>query len=150
MNILTPAVYITLLVAIMVIDYKYHIIPNRLVYPGIVAALALSWLGIGWLSSIIGGAIFLIPMLVFGRFFKAGAGDIKLSLLIGLMIGYPFIFIYFLLLGLANIIITAYVMLVKHKKAKDELPFGAVMCVIAIATLLSGGQIWELITNLVS
>lgn len=149
-TVIAPAVYIVLLTIIMVIDLKHHLILNKLVYPGIVIALVLSWFGIGLLSAVIGGAIYFGLMMMARYVFKAGMGlgDIKLSLLIGLMVGYPFIFIYMAMLGVSSVLVYVFLRFIKHKKSSDEVPFGSVMCLMAMATILSGGAIWQLLIGL--
>lgn len=148
MQIAIPAVYIVILVVLIIFDYRHYIIPNRVVYPSMVAALALSWWGVGLVNSLIGGAIFFVMMLAGRRMFGFGAGDVKLALLIGLMIGYPFIFLYFGALGLCGMVISGVALLIKRKARTDVMPFGAVMSVMAILILLIGGNVWQAITNL--
>lgn len=81
-----------LLVALAVEDAATMLLPNRLMYPGIVAALLVCglWPDRSWLSSLEGGAggfaIMLALFLVLPGF---GAGDVKLCALIGLCVGWP-------------------------------------------------------------
>lgn len=84
-----------LLVALAACDAKTMLLPNRLMYPGLAAALLLAgaWPDHSWLSSLegaaAGGAIMLALFLVLPGF---GAGDVKLCVLIGLLVGSPHVF----------------------------------------------------------
>ncbi len=86
-------IYATFLLTVLVIDLEHRRVLNKMVLPGAVAALALSFLPgapTPWqalLGGIIGFALFLVIALI-GRG-AMGAGDVKLAGLIGLMVGYP-------------------------------------------------------------
>lgn len=80
-------------------DFERRIIPNRLSYPAIVAALAVCWAwpDRSWEAILAGGAIALAiggALFVLGLFFGGalGLGDVKLMLLGGLLAGWPAIF----------------------------------------------------------
>lgn len=77
-------------------DFERRIIPNRLSYPAIVAALVLCWAwpDRSWDAILIGGAVALAiggGLFVLGLFFGGalGLGDVKLMLLGGLLAGWP-------------------------------------------------------------
>jgi len=95
-------VFSLVLVAIGYIDYKYGIIPNRIVYPAAVAALLANIFltDMGWVNCLIGGAVGIVAcVLVWLMAYLStrggessetiGGGDIKLLILVGLIIGYP-------------------------------------------------------------
>lgn len=83
-----------LLVALAASDAATMLLPNRLMYPGIAAALLLAgaWPDHSIASALIGGAaggaIMLALFLVVPGF---GVGDVKLCVLIGLLAGWPHI-----------------------------------------------------------
>src|SRR4030043_2257285 len=90
-------VYASLLIVIFVIDLKHQLILNRVIYPGIVVAFAFSFLlpDLGWpelgvVSSLIGGTIgfvlLLLPLVIYPK--GMGEGDVKLALMVGLMTGF--------------------------------------------------------------
>jgi leader peptidase (prepilin peptidase) / N-methyltransferase len=81
-----------LLVALAASDAATMLLPNRLMYPGIAAALLLAgaWpdhtLAASLAGGAAGGAFMLALFLVMPGF---GVGDVKLCLLIGLLVGWP-------------------------------------------------------------
>ena len=150
LDTIIPAVYIIILTMLAVLDFKYRIIPNKIIYPALILSLALSWFGIGMVSSLIGGAVMLAVMLVsllFRKVMQVGMGDVKLGLLIGLMVGFPLISINMLFIGIAGIMVSVAVMIFKHRKGKDTLPFGTIMSIATILTILLGGNIWQLLVR---
>lgn len=83
-------------------DFERRLLPNRIMYPSLVAALILSW---AWphrplWSGLEGGAVGALIMLgVFLVFPGFGFGDVKLAALIGLILGFPTV-LYGLLVGM--------------------------------------------------
>lgn len=90
-TVIIAAIYAVLLVAIADVDLQYRLVLNRLSFPGIVLALALSWLwpGLGIVSALLGallGLVLFAALQVIGRG-ALGTGDTKLAILIGAMRG---------------------------------------------------------------
>jgi leader peptidase (prepilin peptidase)/N-methyltransferase len=81
-----------LLVALAAEDAATMLLPNRLMYPGILAALLVGglWPDQSLLATLEGGAAgFLIMLTLFVVLPGFGAGDVKLCALIGLFVGWP-------------------------------------------------------------
>ena len=80
------------LLALTATDFERHLLPNRVMYPCLLAALVLSW---AWphrppLSGLEGGVTGALVMLaVFLVLPGFGFGDVKLAGLIGLVLGFP-------------------------------------------------------------
>jgi len=154
--------YCCLFILLMVIDLEHGLILNRIVYPAAIVALIISvfqppqgiitvtlpWSAVtsgvnGIVSSIIGGAVgfalFLIPALVFRG--GMGWGDVKMAALIGMVTGFPLVFVALFLGivigGLAALIL----LLLKIKKRKDPVPFGPFLSVATIVILFWGSDI---------
>lgn len=149
LSIIAPSIYFIILTTLLIFDYKYHILPNKIVYPSLILVLALSWFFMGIVSSLIGGVIGLVavlaPVLIFK--IKAGMGDIKLGLLIGLMVGYPLVIVNALVTGIIGIVFSVLVIATKRNKPGKLFPFGAVMCLAAMITIIWGFEIWQLIAR---
>lgn len=92
LHFLLLAGFSLLLVALAVCDATTMLLPNRLMYPGMLAALAAAglWpdhsLPASLAGGLAGGAIMFVMYVVVPGF---GAGDVKLCALIGLLVGWP-------------------------------------------------------------
>jgi Flp pilus assembly protein protease CpaA len=86
------AVYAVVLLYLGYTDIREGRIPNRVVLPAAGAALLEAVLAGTWRSDVSGGVIaatlFVLPILIYGTG-KAGSGDVKLALFLGLWLGYP-------------------------------------------------------------
>jgi len=146
-------VFFTSLLAISVIDYDLHIIPNRLVYPTIFVALPLltaaaaaegDW---GRLrQALLGAALAWLGLLVVHLVSPAGMGfgDVRLAFVLGLFLGWlslrhvlTGIFLGFLL----GAVIGVGLVLLRIRGRKDAVPFGPFLAGGAILAVLFGDQI---------
>ena len=152
--------YCCLFLVLMVIDLEHHILPNKLVYPGIVVALAIS-VAFSVLpnslevvpeikSAAAGGAIGLGLFLLIIVVSRGGMGwgDVKMASLIGLVIGYPLVFVALFLAVVSGGLISWALILIKAKSRKQSIPFGPFLSLGAIATLLWGTNILDWYTGL--
>lgn len=139
-EIIIAIVYSAVLIAIMLIDLKKHIVPNRIVYPAICLVIACSIVRGYWMGALTGGLIGLTFMVVLYLYSRStmGFGDVKLGLLCGLMVGYLWV-MPALLAGVIICWLLAVLLVRKGKATLEELPLGAF---IALATLpFLGGRI---------
>ena len=140
-------VYISLLTVIFVIDLENQLVLDKVVYPGMALALAFSffWPGLGVVSSLIGGAIGLaamaLPFIIYRR--GMGFGDVKLGALVGLMSGYPLVFVALLLAVISGGLVAAVLLVFKIKRRSDPIPFAPFLATSAMVTLLWGQAIWQ-------
>ena len=140
-------VYASLLTAIFVIDLENQLVLDKVIYPGMVVALAFSffWPGLGVISSLIGGAIGLaamaLPFIIYRR--GMGMGDVKLGALVGLMSGYPLVFIALLLAVISGGLVAAILLAFKVKRRSDPIPFAPFLATSAMVTLLWGQAIYQ-------
>ena len=155
------AFYCCLFVALLATDLEHRILPNKIVYPGIVVALIVASLGsifgseptggIGlsfgpWIvNSLVGGAIFsgllFILALIYaalGRGAGMGLGDVKLAGLIGLITGFPLVLISMYLSILSGGLVAIVLLLLRLKGRKEAMPFGPFLSLAAMATLFWG------------
>jgi len=147
------------LTIIFVIDLEHQLVLNKVTYPGMIIAFGLSMLSpeiaevtplvggtIGRLvSSVIGGAIGLafmtLPLIIYRR--GMGIGDIKLGALVGLMTGYPLVFIALLMSVIVGGLISVILLAFKIRGRKDPIPFAPFMAASALVTILWGQTIWH-------
>ena len=146
-------VFFASLVAITFIDLEHYIIPNRIVYPTIfisvpllvlAAALQDEWGNLG--RAAIGAAaawtFLLIVHLIQPR--GMGFGDVRLSFLLGLFLGWLDLrhvalglFLGFLLGALSGLAL----MVVRRRGRKDHIPFGPFLAAGAVVAVLYGYQL---------
>ena len=153
-------VYTSLLIAIFVIDLENHLVLDKVTYPGMVLALVFSFFwpgleGIGMLpgealskvvSSLAGGVLGLaamaLPYILTHRR-GMGLGDVKLGALVGLMTGYPLVFVAILLSWIGGGVVAVTLLALKVKKLKDPIPSATFLATSAMITLLWGQAIWQ-------
>lgn len=132
-------------VALTVIDVERRIVPNRIVVPALVVALAVQTIrdpSLEWLVSALGaGGFFLLLALVYPA--GLGMGDVKLAAFLGAWLGYPVAVALFAgtLLGM----IPALVVLVR-KGAKGRtvtMPYVPALAAGAIVALFFGDQVLD-------
>jgi leader peptidase (prepilin peptidase)/N-methyltransferase len=143
------AFYFCLFLIILVIDFEHHLILNKVIYPSVVVALALS-IFLPELDSVpsiasaaAGGAVglglFLLIIIVSRG--GMGWGDVKMAALIGLVTGFPLIFVTILLAVILGGLVAWILILLKIKSRKQSIPFGPFLSLATMATLLWGSDI---------
>ncbi|MBA2278917.1 prepilin peptidase [Candidatus Saccharibacteria bacterium] len=138
--------------ALIVYDFKWMLLPNRIIYPLIAISIALVSFNVIFtgnlslllqtgLSVLIAGGIFYAIFAVSdGKWI--GGGDVKLGFLIGLLLMDPYQ--SFLVLFLSSIIGTIVVvpgMLLKKVTVRSRIPFGPFLIIAAIIVRLFGASI---------
>lgn len=123
-----------LLMALSVIDIRHRIIPNRIVYPALIAfggyivvvallggGLSLAWAAVGLLGY---GGFLLVVAFISPR--GMGMGDVKLATLIGLVLGSLSLRYVFVAAGAGILIggVAAIVALIAGASRKQAIPFG--------------------------
>jgi leader peptidase (prepilin peptidase)/N-methyltransferase len=148
-------VYVSMFIVIFVVDLEHLIIPNRVVYPGMVVALMFSglwagfegfWPGVGIVNALLGGAVGLALMLAPFLLFRdgLGMGDVKLAALMGLACGFPLVLVALMLGILYGGLVAVMLLLFGVKGRKEAIPFGPFLAGGAVLTLLWGGGILEM------
>ena len=137
-----------LFIVIVAIDIKHHLILNRVVYPAIGLAFLVTILipDYGIISAVIGGvtaAGILLPLaLLFPS--SMGMGDVKLAALIGLLVGFPQVFIALLITFVLGGAVGGGLLLARLKRRKDPLPLAPFLTAGLITTILYGEEILRL------
>lgn len=137
--------YVGMFLAVFVVDLEHHIIPNRIVFPGLVVALAIAsfWPELGLAKAAIGAGagfglmllLYLIPGMVIGE------GDVKLAAVVGAAVGFPVVFVSLGLSFVLGGVAAAGILLVKKGGRKTEVPFGPFIAVAALVSLIWGAPI---------
>ena len=132
LNLIYYFIIVSFLIIIFVYDLKHYIIPDRIIYPGIIisllyllaaAAAAYDSLFSYFLSAFIASGFFLALVLVSeGKWM--GLGDVKLSFLMGLILGWPNILFALFLSFLSGAVIGIGLIIFGKKGFKSQIPFG--------------------------
>ena len=145
--------YSSLFIVLLVIDLEHRLILNRIVYPAMGVALLISILftiflpqvGIvpGIVEAAIGGGIglmlfFLVVLVSRGGM---GWGDVKMAALIGLVTGFPLIFVALLLAVIAGGLVAGLLLALKIKRRREAVPFAPFLSLATIVTILWGSDI---------
>ena len=141
------------LIGVFIIDYKEHIIPNRLVLSILEVGIVFTFIfGSGFIAGADGLNIFLDKLLGlvagFVIFFlislisKAlskkealGLGDVKLMASLGLVFGFQNILIILLMSFLIGAIVSLVLLIARKKKFQDYIAFGPFIVLAALLTI---------------
>jgi leader peptidase (prepilin peptidase)/N-methyltransferase len=142
-------VWVAVLVHILVFDIKHRLILNRVTFPAVLVALALSPLtpGLTFLQALFGGAVvwlfFMVQSLLFGGR-TIGQGDAKLGALVGAVTGLAFDSshlgaVYAVIAAILLAGAVAVVLLVTRVRGlKDPIPYGPFLCAGAALIMFHG------------
>jgi leader peptidase (prepilin peptidase)/N-methyltransferase len=146
------APFMGLMLAVGLIDARWRIVPNRIVYPALglylvaIAAGHLTDGGVNVVTGLVGLGVYALPMLTVAIIVPGGMGmgDVKLAALIGLVLGSR---------GLGNVAVAAFVGIVGGGVAalvalavfrygrKGQIPFGPFLAGGAVVAALVGPQL---------
>jgi len=147
------AFYACLFIIIFVIDLKHGLILNKVLYPSMVVSLLLAlflpqswltqWIVPGVANAAIGGGIGFVIFFLIAIASRGGMGwgDVKLAGLIGLATGFPLVFFSIIIGAILGGIVAAALMIAKKRKLKETIPFGPLLALAAMVTLLWGNSI---------
>ncbi len=150
-------IFAAMMVAISFIDLEFTIIPNRIVYPGLIVGLlfaigmAIVQKDMGLLLSrllgfAIGGVGILFIVIVGSAILRKqamGMGDVKLMAMIGIFLGpWPHLAITLMAASVAGTIVGVVLMIARRKKMDSAIPFGPFLAMGALLSLSYGEAIW--------
>ena len=141
------SLYSVLLMVIGFIDLEHQRILNILIYPAIGVGLLMvpvlhsstPWMVLA--GGLLGfGALFLIAVLAPGAM---GMGDVKLTIFLGIVLGFPVIVIALFLAFITGGLVAGVLLALKKIKRKDPIAFGPYLALAGFITLLYGNQLLE-------
>ncbi len=147
--------FATVFLTLTLTDMDRRLLPNRIVYPATLLAIALSWT---WPDSSAAGvaaggivaAALALVLLLFSLPFGAnafGMGDVKMIVLIGFVVGFPSIIIGLFLGTFAAGLAALFLLLTRIKSRKDYMPHGPFLALGAVIALFWGSDIWDWYTD---
>ncbi|MBM6619754.1 prepilin peptidase [Bacillus suaedaesalsae] len=152
LELLLALSFISMLVIISVSDIAYMIIPDKVLLFFLPFFIILRVLlpTVPWWDSILGafagfGLLLLIAIVTKGN--GMGFGDVKLSFLIGLVLGFQSVILSFFLAALLGSVIGGVALLTGIVSRKQPIPFGPFIAVSAIICYFFGENIVEWYIN---
>jgi leader peptidase (prepilin peptidase)/N-methyltransferase len=148
LSLLYYGVIFSLLMVVAVYDIKTQLVPEYFVWGALILALLGGWYfgNFGFLSMIYGGLVSggLLAILVYASREKwMGAGDIKIGLILGFLLGYPIaifgIFASFLIGAVIGLIYIYF----KRKTIKASLPFAPFIIFSILFALIIGQTVFD-------
>jgi len=129
------------LLALVATDFERKLLPNRIMYPTLIVALALAWawpersLSTVLLGGLAGGAIMFLLFVVLPGF---GFGDVKLAALLGLLAGLDNVFAALAIAAIAGGIGGVILMLVRRATLRGTIAYGPYLALGAYWAMLAG------------
>jgi len=139
--------FATVFLTLTFTDLERRLLPNRIVYPSILLAIAFCWAwpDTSWAQILAGGAVAIgiaVLIYLFSLLFGPeafGMGDVKMIVLIGFVVGFPAVIVAVLLGTIAAGIVAAVLVVTRIRGLRDYvahgpfLAFGAVLALFATA-----------------
>jgi leader peptidase (prepilin peptidase)/N-methyltransferase len=137
--------FAAIFLALVATDLERRLIPNRIVYPAMLLAMAVSW---AWPDRSVaqvfaGGGLALAIMLAvyivsLGRF---GFGDVKMATLMGFAAGFPAMAVGLFFTAISAGLVAAFLLLTGIMRRGQYMPYGPFIAIGAIISLLWGNTI---------
>jgi leader peptidase (prepilin peptidase)/N-methyltransferase len=143
--------FAAIFLALAATDLERRLIPNRVVYPAMLLAMAVSW---AWPDRTVaqvfagGGLAFAIMLAVYivslGRF---GFGDVKMATLMGFAAGFPAMILGLFFTAISAGLVAGFVLLTGIMRRGQYMPYGPFIAIGAIISLLWGDTIVDWYTG---
>ncbi len=143
---------ISVMIIVFIYDLRWYLILDKVIIPSAAVVLFLNF-SLGYLdgntwnnllnlliSGIIGSSFFLIQFVV-SRGKWIGGGDIRLGLLMGLILGWPYVLVALMLAYISGAIIGVGLIVAGKKKISSQIPFGVFLSTATIISLFWGQNI---------
>jgi prepilin signal peptidase PulO-like enzyme (type II secretory pathway) len=145
MSLVSDLLYISILIFILVFDFKYMIIPDWIIWPAFIVSLIFNYfLGFYWMGLILGillgsGFFYLQHLVSGGKWI--GWGDVKFGLLLGAMLGLGDLILTLLVAYVIGGFIALSLLALGKKKFGDLLPMGSFLAAAAVIVIIWGNLI---------
>jgi len=150
------------LIIIFIYDLKHYIIPDKVIFPAILASCVWYFVSsiffhlytgyeiLNTVYSAFGAAGFFLFIVLVSRGKWMGIGDIKLAFLMGFFLGFPKILFALFSAFLFGAIMGIGLIILKRKSLKSEIPFGPFLITGTILALFFGEKIMNWYLNYLS
>jgi len=148
-------VFATVFLTLTLTDFERRLLPNRIVYPAVVLAIALSWVWphlsvpevlAGGLAGLALGIGLLVVSLPFGKG-AFGIGDVKMIALIGFVVGPASLLVGVFVGSIAGGLVAATLIATRLKSRRDYIAHGPYLALGAVIALFWGPELWDIYTG---
>jgi len=142
---------ISLLLIVFVYDLKHYLIPDNIIYFGIILVslyLICSKSGFDHLWAALGLAGSFLAIVYFSKEKWMGLGDVKLAFLMGLILGWPATLVALFLASFTGAIMGIGLILLRKKGMKSEVPFGPFLTAGTVISLFWANELMTWYFNL--
>lgn len=144
-RLLLATLYTCFFIVIFFIDLEHHLVLNRVIYPAIVVALLFIPFAPGHSAKelLLGGLIGFALLFLIAFVYPAGMGmgDVKLATFVGLVVGFPSVFVALLFSFVAGGSVGGGLLLTGLKGRKDPIPFAPFLVAGGMVAMLYGKEI---------
>ncbi|MBM4466660.1 MAG: prepilin peptidase [Chloroflexi bacterium] len=147
LRLLLATLYTCLFIVIFVVDLEHRLVLNRVIYPAIaVALLAVPFTPHHQVVELLaGGALGFGLLFLVALVYPAGMGmgDVKLATFIGLVVGFPSVFVALLISFVAGGLAGGSLLVSGLKGRKDPIPFAPFLVTGGMVAMLYGKEILD-------
>jgi len=163
MYVIRACIFAALLIVISFIDFEFTIIPNKVVYPGLIVGLLLAIFTVvmkrdihliipnllGMVAGVVGILLIAVLGTIIFRKEAMGMGDVRLMGMIGMFIGlWPQMPLTLILGAFSGSIVGIALIIFRGKQPDSHIPFGPFLSLGALITMLYGNELWLLYKHL--
>jgi leader peptidase (prepilin peptidase)/N-methyltransferase len=147
--------FATVFLTLTLTDFESRLLPNRIVYPATLIAIAMSWAWpdssfvdvlAGGLVAIVIAIVLLLLSLIFGPG-AFGMGDVKMIILIGFVVGLPSVVVGVFIGTFVAGIASAVLLLTRLRSRGDYIPHGPFLAIGGLVALFWGQDLWDAYTE---
>jgi len=142
-EVLFQILMISVLIVVFFSDIKFGLIPDKILLPGLIVTFV--WMlsdkqaFLNHLASGVGAFVFFLFIFTLTKGKGMGFGDVKLSLLIGFLLGFPLTIFSVYIAFLTGAVVSIILILAGKKKLKgSKIPFGPFLAGAAILSIFIG------------
>jgi prepilin signal peptidase PulO-like enzyme (type II secretory pathway) len=147
---LLGGLFATMFLTLTFTDLESRLLPNRIIYAGILLAVAFCWgwpdtsfeyILLGGLTGVLIAAAMLLISIPFGPD-AFGMGDVKMIVLMGFVLGLPGVLVGVVLGTFAAGAAAAFLLISRRRSRRDYIPHGPFLALGAVIGLFWGADLW--------
>jgi leader peptidase (prepilin peptidase)/N-methyltransferase len=136
------SIYMAILILVTVIDLEHRLVLNRVILPAILLGLLAAPFtpGLSWKQAVAGGLVGFVIFYLIAIVYPGGmgAGDVKLAAFIGLITGFPDVFVAIVVTIFAGGLISLLLVLTRIRSMRDYIPYGPFLVIGGVFALFWG------------